>query len=117
MVPGSTPLSTVALSQHRCLVNFDPNNLCLESPEFGSVPLGRKRQRNVQRVLGAHVGDLVGGGNLTFQKAVQWLRTELESGTWDQNRFRFRGKELSQEYNRKIHQDLHVKVCSRHGAH
>ena len=27
------------LSQHRCVVNFDPNNLCLESPEFGSVPL------------------------------------------------------------------------------
>ena len=27
------------LSQHRCLVNFDPNNLCMESPELGSVPL------------------------------------------------------------------------------
>ena len=50
---------------------------------------------------GVHVDDLVGGGNLAFQKAVQWLRTELESGTWEQSRFRFRGRELCQEYNRK----------------
>ena len=52
-------------------------------------------------VLGVHVDDLVGGGNLAFLKAVQWLRTELEFGTWEQSRFRFRGRELSQEYNRK----------------
>ena len=41
VVPGSTPhlISRRCLSQHRCVVNFDPNNLCLESPEFGSVPL------------------------------------------------------------------------------
>ena len=31
----------------------------------------------------------------------EWLRTELEFGTWDQSGFRFRGRELSQEYNRK----------------
>ena len=60
-----------------------------------------KRQRNVQGVLGVHVDDLVGGGNLAFQKAVQWLRTELEFGAWEQSRFRFRGRELCQEYNRK----------------
>ena len=60
-----------------------------------------KRQRNVLGVLGVHVDDLVGGGNLAFQKAVQWLRTELEFGTWEQSRFRFRGRELSQEYNRE----------------
>ena len=54
-----------------------------------------KRQGNVQGVLGIHVGDLVGGGNLVFQKAVQWLRT------WEQSRFRFRGRELCREYNRK----------------
>ena len=60
-----------------------------------------KRQRSLQGVLGVHVDDLVGGGNLTFEKAVQWLRTELEFGTWDQSRFRFRGRELSQENNRK----------------
>ena len=34
-----------------------------------------ERQRNVQGVLGVHVED--------FQKAVQWLRTELEFGTWE----------------------------------
>ena len=28
-------------------------------------------------VLGVHVEDLVGGGNLVFQKAVHWLRTEI----------------------------------------
>ena len=41
VVPGSTPhlISRRWLSQHRCVANFDPNNLCLESPEFGSVPL------------------------------------------------------------------------------
>ena len=41
VVPGSTPhlISRRWLSQHRCVVNFDPNNLCLESPEFGSIPL------------------------------------------------------------------------------
>ena len=41
VVPGSTPhlMSRRWLSQHRCVVNFDPNNLCLECPEFGSVPL------------------------------------------------------------------------------
>ena len=38
---------------------------------------------------------------LLFRKAVQWLRTELEFGTWEQSRFRFRGRELCQEYNRK----------------
>ena len=40
VVPGSTPhlISRRWLSQHRCVVNFDPNNLCLESPEFLSVP-------------------------------------------------------------------------------
>ena len=30
-----------------------------------------KRQRDVSGVLGVHVDDLVGGGNLAFQKAVQ----------------------------------------------
>ena len=41
VVPGSTPhlISRPWLSHRRCVVNFDPNNLCLESPEFGSVPL------------------------------------------------------------------------------
>ena len=39
--------------------------------------------------------------NLTFQKAVQWLRSKLEFGTWDQSRFRFRGRKLSQERSRK----------------
>ena len=60
-----------------------------------------KRKRYIQGVLGVHVDDLVGGGNLNFQKAVQWLRTELEFGTWDQGRFRFRDWDLSQEYDRK----------------
>ena len=46
-----------------------------------------KRQRNVQGVLGVHVDHLLGGGNLAFQRAVQWLRTELEFGAWEQSRF------------------------------
>ena len=60
-----------------------------------------KRQRKVQSVLGVHFDDLGGGGNLTFQIGVQWLRTKLEVGTFDQSRLRFRGRELSQEHNRK----------------
>ena len=28
-------------------------------------------------------------GILLFKKAVQWLRTELEFGTWEQSRFDF----------------------------
>ena len=41
VVPGSTPhlISRRWLCQHRCVANFDPNDLCLESPEFGSIPL------------------------------------------------------------------------------
>ena len=41
VVPRSTPhlISRRWLSQHQCVVNSDPNNLCLESLEFGSVPL------------------------------------------------------------------------------
>ena len=57
------------------------------------------RERNVQSVLGVHVDDLVGGGNLAFQKAVQLLRTKLEFATWEQSRFR--GRKLCQENNRK----------------
>ena len=75
-----------------------------------------KRKRNVQGVLGVHVDDLAGGGNLAFQKAVQWLRTELEFETWEQSRFRFRGRELCQEYNRKFMKISMSKVCSRNGA-
>ena len=42
VVPGSTPhsISRRWLSQHRCVVNFDPNNLCLESRiRFGPLVL------------------------------------------------------------------------------
>ena len=41
VIPGSTAhmISRRWLSQHRCVVNLHPKNLCLESPEFGSVPL------------------------------------------------------------------------------
>ena len=83
-----------------CQPNCEPlsPSLCVPVPEIRTDRW--KRQRNVQGVLGVHVDDLVGGGNLTFQKAVQWLRTELVIGIWDQSRFRFRGRELSQEYNR-----------------
>ena len=41
VVPGSTLhlVSQRWLSQHQCLVNFDPNFLCLECSSFGSVRL------------------------------------------------------------------------------
>ena len=42
VVPGSTPhlfLPDGGFLSIDAVVNFDPNDLCLESPEFGSVPL------------------------------------------------------------------------------
>ena len=80
-----------------------------------------KRQRNVQGVLGCHVDDLLGGRNLPFQKAEQWLRTELEFGTWQQSRLRFCGRELCQEYSRKsikismskFVQEMELHFCSQ----
>ena len=40
-------------------------------------------------------------GILLFRKLFNGFRTELEFGTWEQSRFRFRGREVCQEYNRK----------------
>jgi hypothetical protein len=41
VIEGNTPhlVSRRWLSKHKCLMCFDPENLCLESPEFGRVPL------------------------------------------------------------------------------
>ena len=101
ILPASSPVKHV--SSCRCANQVESSQLPI--PSVSPVPethMDRwKRQRNVQGVLGVHVDDLVGGGNLVFQKAVQWLRTELEFGTWEQSRFRFRGRELCQDYNRK----------------
>ena len=74
--------------------------------------------RNVQGVLGFHADDLVGGGNLAFQKAVlngyglnlnlYWnLGTKSISISW---------LRIVSRVQSKIHQDLHVKVSSRNGA-
>ncbi len=32
----------------------------------------------VHGVRGVHVGDVIGGGNAKFQKAITWLKPELE---------------------------------------
>ena len=72
-------------------------------------------RKNVQGVLGVHVDGMAGGRSLNCQKAVQWLRTELEFGIWEQSRFRFRGRELCQEYNRKSG-DPRLYVCQAPGA-
>ena len=41
VAPGSTPhlVSHRWLSKHRCLANFDPNYLCLESPGLTTAVL------------------------------------------------------------------------------
>ena len=78
------------------------------------IPARRwKRQRNVQAVLGLQVGDLVGGGSLTFEKAVQWLGLSLSlepsiSKSISNSRSRIESRVQSE-----IHQDLHAGVCSR----
>ena len=79
MLPALSPVKSASLG-------YVPNTLrtAVADSCVSPVPEIRtdrwKRKRNVQGVLGVHVDDLVGGGNLTFQKAVQWLRTELEFG-------------------------------------
>ena len=57
--------------------------------------------RKVHGVIGVHVDDLIGGGNAKFQKAIAWLKTELEFGAWEQTKFRFRGRELEQTSDKK----------------
>ena len=57
--------------------------------------------RKVHGVLGVHVDDLIGGGNAKFQKAITWLKSELEFGAWEQTKFRFRGRELEQTTDKK----------------
>ena len=81
VVPGSTPhlISRRWLSQHRCVVNFDPNNLCLESLEFGSIPL-------VLRSSGHLLLSLVNSSNtldqftvmIDFQSSSSSICTDLQ---------------------------------------
>ena len=59
-------------------------------------------KRKIHRVLGGHVDDLLGGGNAKFQKAILWLRSELEFGAWGQMKFRFRGRELEQSPDKRF---------------
>ena len=70
-----------------------------------------KRQRNVLGVLGVHVGDLVGGGNLVFQKAVQRLRTELEFGTWEHQDYNRRSIKISMS---KFAQEMEPAAAPKH---
>ena len=49
-------------------------------PDDTSVTRRRVVAKRHLRVSKAHM-IWVGGGNIAFQKAVQWLRTELEFGT------------------------------------
>ena len=61
-----------------------------------------KRQRNVLGVLGVHVDDLVGGGNLVLQNKLCngfGLNLNLEPG--NKVDFDSRCRELCQEYTRK----------------
>ena len=58
--------------------------------------------REVHGVLGVHVDDLIGGGDHRFQKAIMWLKTELEFGAWEQTKFRFRGRELEQTRDKRV---------------
>ena len=42
-------------------------------------------------------------GNHYFKKAIGELKRELESGAWDEKKFRFQGRELEQSHdNRSI---------------
>ena len=106
ILPANNPVKSV------CSVDVPTNLRTAVSDSFVSpvpeIRTGRwQRQRDVQGVSGVHVDDLVGGGNLTIQKAMHWLRSELEFETWYQSLLLFRSRELSQEYNgRKT-----IKIC------
>lgn len=67
------------------------------TPDVGPWALHRK----VHGVLGVHVGDLLGGGEVRFQRAIKWLRHGLEFGVWGQTKFRCRGRVLEQSYDKK----------------
>ena len=59
------------------------------------------QRRKIHGVLGVHVDDLLGGGDMKFRKAIEWLKKELEFGAWEQRKFRFRGRELEQATDNK----------------
>ena len=43
-----------------------------------------------------HVDDLLGGGDETWRRAMDWIKKELEFGAWETRKFLFRGRQLEQ---------------------
>lgn len=72
-------------------------------------------QRHVHGILGVHVDDLLGGGDAHFRRAAVWLKTGLEFGASDETKFRFRGRELQQSYDKRSI-SISIEVRGRHGA-
>lgn len=58
-------------------------------------------RRVVHGILGVHVDDLIGGGDQLWEKAIRWLKSELEFGVWETRKFTFRGRELEQSSENK----------------
>ena len=53
----------------------------------------------IHGVLGVHVGDVIGGGNETFDRIMTAVRKEFDFGAWDIGNFRFKGRQISQMPN------------------
>ena len=42
-----------------------------------------------------HVDDVIGGGNVTFDRIMTKVRKEFDFGAWDVGNFRFKGRQIS----------------------
>ena len=55
-----------------------------------------KQRRYIHGILGVHVDDLIGGGDEKWRRAIEWIKKELEFGSWETRKFLFRGRHLEQ---------------------
>ena len=49
-----------------------------------------------------HVDDLLGGGDETWRRAIDWIKKELEFGAWETRKFLFRGRQLEQSMDSRV---------------
>ena len=65
-----------------------------------------QKSGKIQRMLGVHVDDMIGGGNETFERIMTAVRKEFDFGAWDVGNFRFKGRQISQMPNGEIVLDM-----------
>ena len=65
-------------------------------------------------ILGTHVDDGIGGGNLNFEKALEKLQKTLPFGTREYGKFKFTGLDIEQlpDYSIKVNQGKYIHKIS-----